>query len=234
MIEEAIILAGGVGSRLQGTTMNQFPKALAQVQNKPIIYWIMKWLAKNGVEKMILATGHLAEKIEEEFGNEVEFYGKKIKLVYSKEIEKLGSGGAVRLASRFVETDDCFIINGDILCDIPLKPMIDLHLRLSTEATMLLVNLKSRFGVVESKNNLITKFVEKPTLPLYIHSGIDIVRSQILSRFPERGQMEETIFVDLAEAGKFGAYHAPEGYYWDAIDTPKELKNANNEWKGIE
>lgn len=230
MINEAIILSGGVGSRLQGYTFEQYPKGLAMVNDKPLLYWCIRWLSKSGVNKIILATGYLSEKIEEYFGSSISIDDKKIEIIHSVEKEKLGSGGAVKLASKYIEGDHCFIMNGDVLTDIPASEMIKQHFDEDVDATMLLVNLKSRFGIVEVEKKIITKFVEKPVLPLYIHAGIDIVRSKTLSRFPDKGQMEDTIFVELANEKRFGAYFAKKGYFWDALDTPKELKDANKKW----
>ena len=227
---EAIILSGGVGSRLQGATMNKFPKGLAKVKNKSLIYWCVKWLADAGVSRVILATGFLSDIIEEELGSSITIDDKDIELVYSKEKEILGSGGAVKLATQHIRGENCFIMNGDVLTNIPGQPMIEQYLNSGMLASMLLVKLQSRFGVVESENNIITNFVEKPTLPVFIHSGIDIISREIFSRFPDKGQMEETIFVELAREGKFAAYHAPDGYFWEAVDTPKELKTANEKW----
>ncbi len=231
MIEEAIILSGGVGSRMQGATMSKYPKGLAMVNDKPLLYWCIKWLGDNGVSKVILALGHLAENIIEYFGEHIEIGGKKIEILYSIEKEKLGSGGAVKLASQYITGDNCFIMNGDLLTDIPGDKMISQHLEEDVDGTMLLVKLRSRFGVVEVDNKLISKFVEKPMLPVFIHAGIDIVKSEILKEFPDKGQMEDTIFVEMANRGSFGAVHAEDGYFWEAVDTPKELKEANKNWK---
>lgn len=223
-------MSGGVGSRLQGVTQNRYPKALAMVKDKSLTYWCIKWLSDVGVNRVILATGFLSEIIEEELGNKLIVGDKEIELVYSVEKEKLGSGGAVKLATQYIKGDHCFVMNGDVLTNIPGKPMLEQYMQSNMLASMLLVKLKSRFGVVESENNIITKFVEKPTLPVFIHSGIDLISREIFARFPDKGQMEDTIFVELAEEGKFGAYHAPDGYFWEAVDTPKELKTANEKW----
>ena len=89
--------------------------------------------------------------------------------------------------------------------------------------------------IVDIKDNLsISKFREKPVLDHWIHAGIDLFKKDVLERFPLQGQMEETIFVDLEEEQQLKAFMVDPKYYWRSIDSPKDLQEANREWKGIE
>ena len=232
---DAIILCGGLGTRIRTVTQDSYPKAMITIQGKTIIEWELEWLRKNGVKHAILAVRHLAAYIEEQFGKEYSTAYGEIEISYSEEKEKLGSGGAINLAKKFVSDKNTLILNGDIMTNFNLDKMIECHKKNSNTGTIAVVKLRSPFGIVEvDKEDLIQQFREKPTLDHWIHAGIDIFDSSILPEFPEKGQMEETIFVKLANEGKLNAFRVDPSYYWRSIDNPKDLQETDREWKGID
>ncbi len=230
---EAIILAGGKGTRLRSVTMNMIPKGLTPIQEKPILLWELEWLAREGIRSAILATGHLSEEIEKALGNQVETPYGTVDLQYSVEKEKLGSGGAVKLASELVSAEKTLILNGDVLTNAPLTPLFDLHKEKQVLATMLGVNMVSPYGIIHHKDNLIIKYEEKPRLDVPIHGGVDLFETDVLSRFPTKGQMEETIFVELVQERMFAFYLIPNDQFWMSIDTQKDFELANKTWTGL-
>ncbi|MHA2249355.1 MAG: nucleotidyltransferase family protein [Candidatus Kariarchaeaceae archaeon] len=233
-VSEAIILAGGKGKRMRSITMDQYPKALTPIQNRTIVEWEIEWLAREGVNHIVLAVGHLAHMVEEKIGDSRATKFGDVSISYSVEKEKLGSGGAFKFASKLIDADRCLVVNGDLLCNSDLKAMINLHGQSDALASMHLVTMRSPYGVVEVKNNFISQFLEKPLLPsVYIHSGIDIIEREIFHRFPDKGQMEETIFVEIANEGKFGAHIAGDDEFWSSIDSEKDFENANEQWPGL-
>ena len=156
-----------------------------------------------------------------------------INLTYSQEKEKLGSGGAIKLASQYVTEKQTYIFNGDVLTTLDLLEIAEFHHNMKKKATMALVKLPSPYGVVEFENNLITQFREKPLLNVYIHSGVDIVNAEVLPLFPAKGQMEDTIFVELVNQKEFAAYVPKTDVYWIGIDTQKEYETANKTFPGF-
>lgn len=232
-VSEAIILAGGKGKRMRTVTQDRIPKSLTIIQNRPILYWELDWLAREGVTHAILATGHLSEEIEKDVGVEYQSKFGKIDISISLEKEKLGSGGAVKLASSKISSDRAYIINGDILCNSSLEPMQKIHSVENANATMFLTKMRSPYGVVLSSQNKITEFKEKPLLDVYIHGGIDIIEVEQFNRFPNKGQMEDTIFIDFVNENAFASYKAPESNFWMSIDSEKDFDTANNDWPGI-
>ncbi len=232
-VSEAIILAGGKGKRMRSITQDKIPKSLTLIQSHSILEWELIWLAREKVSHVILATGHLSDVIEKKMGNEYSCEFGKVDLTFSREKEKLGSGGAVKLASEKLSTNQSYLVNGDILSDARLEKMKSLHFSNDVHATMYLTKMRSPYGVVQFENNLITEFKEKPLLDVYIHGGIDIISSDQFNRFPERGQMEDTIFVEFANENKFGAYKAKEEDFWMSIDSEKDYDIANSNWTGV-
>ena len=234
MVSEAIILSGGKGKRLRSITMDEIPKGLARVKDKTILEWEIEWLAREGVNHVILALGHLANIIVEKLGNKINTKYNSVDISYSVEKEKLGSGGAVKQAASFVNGDKFLIINGDILTNSSLDSMNDLHVETNALATMFLIKMRSPYGVVTYNDKLITQFLEKPLLDVYIHGGVDIIEKSMVHRFPDKGQMEETIFLDLVKENRFAAYRAGDHVFWNSIDSEKDFDNANLSWPGLE
>ena len=105
---DAIILAGGMGTRLK-KVVSDIPKPMAPVAGKPFLYYIFDWLRKYPVEKIILSVGYKAESITEYFGNSVF----DIPVEYVVEKNPLGTGGAVKFAFERTDGDDVLILNGD-------------------------------------------------------------------------------------------------------------------------
>ncbi|MBD3842888.1 MAG: NTP transferase domain-containing protein, partial [Campylobacterales bacterium] len=150
---EAIVLAGGLGTRLKSVVSN-VPKPMATIGDKPFLEYILKYLKKNGITRVILSVGYKLEIIEEYFGNNFE----GIELIYSKEDEPLGTGGAIKKAMSKVKSSKVYIINGDTFFDVNLKSLILVD---NSKITLSLKHMKNfdRYGCVESdENNLVTAF----------------------------------------------------------------------------
>ena len=233
-LKEAIILAGGKGKRMRSVTMDKFPKGLTPIQDIPILNWEIEWLAREGINHVVLAVGYLHEMIKDSIGNKIDTKFGSVDIDYSIEKSKLGSGGAIKLATSLVSSENILIMNGDLLLNSDLNDMKAIHHQAGINATMLLIKMRSPYGVVisDGKNN-ITNFVEKPLLDVYIHGGVDIVNKETLNRFPKEGQMEETIFIDLVNEGTFKCFKAPTSDFWMSIDSEKDYETANKNWKGL-
>ena len=207
---------------------------MVEICSKPLLDWQIQWLAREGVERAIFALGYSNEHIVNYFGEKWKTDYGELEIEYSIEKEKLGSGGAIKLASGFVKEDNVLIVNGDILTNLKLDPLIEAHFSKDSEATMQLTMLRSPYGIVEIEEGQILSFKEKPLLNIQIHAGIDIVKRKILSEFPDKGQMEDTIFPEVVERGLFGAVKMDKKYFWNSIDSPKDYLEANKEWKGLD
>lgn len=93
MLKEAIILAGGFGTRLQAV-VSDVPKPMAPINNEPFLNYVFDYLKHYNIKHVVLSTGYLSEKISEYYKGEY----KGIKVSYTKEVEPLGTGGGIRLA----------------------------------------------------------------------------------------------------------------------------------------
>lgn len=176
---EAIVLAGGLGTRLR-SVVTDLPKPMAPINDKPFLEYILKYLKKNGIRRVILSVGYKWEIIKEYFGSS--FNG--IELIYSIEDEPLGTGGAIKKAISQVMGEKVFIINGDTFFDVDLKRMT---LKNDSKLMLSLKQMKKfdRYGCVESdEKNLVTAFTEKGYRELgNINGGIYLASKDIFDGF---------------------------------------------------
>jgi len=221
---KALILAGGLGERLRPYT-EKIPKPLIEVAGRPILFWQIDWLKKNGVKNIVLAVGYLGEKIEEAVGKGEEF---GVNIEYSYERKKLGTGGAIKNASEYLaNTEKFLVINGDIITNLNVGKIID-SVSDGIIGAIALVPLPSPYGIVEfsEQTGLIKRFVEKPLIRDYwINAGVYCLTPKVLEYLPEEGDIEKTAFPRLAEEGKLKAVRF-EDVLWKSVDTHKDIKQA--------
>ena len=163
---QAIILAGGFGTRLQ-SVLKDIPKPMAPVAGKPFLEYIIRYLSSNGVSKIILSVGYLHEVIYEYFKSDFE----DTKIIYSIETKPLGTGGAIKAALPLTDENEILIINGDTYFDVSLQQFYSAHNSENAFMTMALKQMYSfdRYGIVGiDSNNHITSFIEKN----YFESGM--------------------------------------------------------------
>ena len=224
---EAVILAGGFGTRLRPLTLTR-PKPLLPMLDQPMIDHIVRWLPDE-VDRVILAVNYMADAIREhladaELGAEV---------VVVEEDEPLGTGGAFKNALPEV-TEDTFIgLNGDIITSLDLDEMMDQHRRTGGIGTIALwkVDDPSRFGVVEMDHTgRIGSFIEKPapgTAPSnLINAGAYILRSDILDLVEPgvKTSLEREVFPKVLDQGLYGFRFS--GFWVDA-GTPEAYLEAH-------
>ena len=206
---EAIILAGGFGTRLRPFTFTR-AKSLLPILNEPMISYLIKTLPKK-VDTVILAVNYRREQIEKYFYTHD--FGKTI--IVNEELQPLGTGGAVKFADKYIQ-GRFFVLNADIICSLNLSEMLRFHEKKKAVATISLwpVESVSEFGVVDiKKDGTIIKFVEKPKADdapsNLINAGAYLLEPQVLN-YIEEGKlvsMEKEIFPQVIEnTGHFYGY----------------------------
>jgi D-glycero-alpha-D-manno-heptose 1-phosphate guanylyltransferase len=168
---EAIILAGGFGTRLQ-SVVSDVPKPMAPVAGRPFLAWQLDYLIQQNVSRFILSVGYKAEKIREYFG----FQYKNAEIVYAQESSPLGTGGAIRFALSQVIQNRVFVLNGDSLCEVnlmqlrsSLKDVSDIGIFVKS------VENAGRYGAIQfdEGTHLVTRFGEKSSTDAgYINVGV--------------------------------------------------------------
>jgi len=224
---EAIVLAGGLGTRLQ-SVVSDVPKPMAPVEGKPFLAYILSYLKKNGITKVILSVGYKYEIIENYFGNQYN----EIELVYSVEDEPLGTGGAIKKALGRVSSNEVYIINGDTFFDIDLKA---LELNGKSQISMALKTMYNfdRYGCVEhDTQGNVTNFKEKSFFEKGdINGGIYLVKRDVLSNFPLKDKFSfESFMEENFQKLKITA-EVFEDYFID-IGIPQDYEKFQKDVKG--
>ena len=222
---EAIILVGGLGTRLRPLT-HTIPKPLLPLANVPMVERMGRKLP-DVFDTAILAVNYGLTEMKEYF--EGKNIGKKIIIV--PEEKPLGTGGAMRNCFDFV-TGTTAVFNGDIVSSIDLNQMLEQHVQTKAKGTLALweVENPSRFGVVELKNGEILQFQEKPEkgteLSNLINAGTYLLEPEILKMIPpnQKISIERDIYPKIAGNGLYGFPF--EGYFIDS-GTPESYLEAN-------
>ena len=224
----ALILAGGKGERLRPLT-DTVPKPMIALCGRPILWHQVRWLREAGVTDVVFLVGHLADAVEDYFGDGSD-HG--IRAHYSREDTPLGRGGALRQGLAYVPHDDCPVIatNGDVITDASLAELIaDYHSRRRLNsahcATLLTVPMTSPYGIVDTDGSgLVSQFREKATLPYAINGGVYVLHPGIRDLLPELGDHEINTFPALAATGRMSAVSTEA--FWRSVDSPKDLREA--------
>lgn len=224
-----VILAGGLGKRLRPLTTDR-PKPMIQIKDRPIIELQVNWLKKFGMTDIILLVGHLKEKIKYHLAD-----GKKfgVNISYIEEHVPLGTGGALKNAKNEIiqngnTNKGFFVINGDILTDLDPFTISE-----KGSMTLALVPLKSTFGIVETNGDLVSKFVEKPSIKhMWVNAGIYYFSNEIFDYLPDKGNLETVTLPMLVEKQKLKAKKFSNNY-WRSIDSHKDVEEASKEIENL-
>jgi D-glycero-alpha-D-manno-heptose 1-phosphate guanylyltransferase len=158
MITEAIVLAGGLGTRLQ-SEVPELPKSLAPVAGRPFLAYLLDYAKKQGIGKFIFALGHKSSAIEAF----VKQYLPEGSYIFSVEGEPLGTGGAIYQAGKQISTPDAIVLNADTYFGISLLNLSIIHELRKAACTIALkpMNSANRYGSVDVYKQVITAFSEK-------------------------------------------------------------------------
>ena len=173
---QALILAGGEGTRLKPFT-NVIPKPLVPIGDLPILEVVLRQLKHHGADRIILAVNKLARLIEAFFGD-----GSRLglEIVYSLEDKPLGTAGPIRLVGNLDE--DFIVMNGDLLTTIDYTDFFRRHKANRATATIATFQkeVKIDLGVLETKDDSFTNYIEKPTYHFTVSMGIYVLNRRVL------------------------------------------------------
>jgi D-glycero-alpha-D-manno-heptose 1-phosphate guanylyltransferase len=192
MIKEAIILAGGLGTRLR-SVIADVPKCMAPVNGIPFINFIIAYLKNEGITRFIFSLGYKSEIITDY----LDAHFKGLEKVYVVEKEQLGTGGAIKKACEAVDGKEVVIVNGDTIFNINLPDLVKAHHSQNAACSIALNHMSDfeRYGTVEfNKEGIITAFHEKKICSKgYINGGIYIlnVSNFFKKNLPEKFSFEK-------------------------------------------
>ncbi len=224
-VTSAIILAGGKGERLRPFT-NDRPKPMVEINSRPIFEYQLLQLKAAGIKDVAFACSYHKETLMEYVGNGQKY---ALNVIYSIEEEPLGRGGGIKKAMGLLAEnwENCLVANGDNLWRIDVDALIKQHMDKKAIATIVVVPLKSPYGIVEfDEKQEILGFREKPILPHWVNAGVYIFSKEIFELLPDIGDHEIETFPKLPK-DRFFVFKSED--YWRGVDTVKDLTEAEKE-----
>lgn len=221
----AVILAGGMGTRLKPYT-TIIPKPLVPLGNEmPILEVVIRQLAAHGFTRITLAVNHLANLIMAFFGDGGRW---GVEIDYSLEDRPLSTIGPLTLIPDLPE--HFLVMNGDILCDLDYRDFFDHHVRGGHDVTVSVFkrDAKIDFGVLKySGENLITDFIEKPVYHFDVSMGINCLSRTVVDSLPKGEPYGfDNLIIDGIRTGK-KIYARPFDGFWLDIGRPDDYDRAN-------
>lgn len=228
-MKEAIVLAGGFGTRLQ-SVVSEVPKPMAPVAGRPFLTYLLDRLGSQGYGHVVLATGYLHEKVEAFFGNNY----KGIAIDYARELSPLGTGGAIVNALQHCGEECVTVVNGDTLFDIDHSRLIRFAEEHDTPLAIVLRQVEDagRYGSVEiDADGRITAFREKNAEAGQglINGGISRVSRSLFDGYKvgQQFSFEKELLQQRYHDGKYYAY--ADGAYFIDIGIPDDYRRAQTE-----
>ncbi len=232
MIKEAVVLAGGFGTRLRAV-ISDVPKPLAPINGKPFLHYVLQHLQKHGLQHVVLSVGYMHEKIQAEIGNE--YLGMKIS--YAIEHDALGTGGGIRLGMKLCLDEHVLAMNGDTFYEVPLIDFFKNYSDHSCDALLATRSVEegARYGTLQIEQNRITAFREKSPE----HGGKQLINGGVYAmnrnRFMEMTSSGEKFSIEYDFFGKHTADLRLNAFVCDAyfidIGIPDDYARAQRELK---
>lgn len=232
---EVIILAGGLGTRLRSAIGNEIPKCMAPVAGKPFLWYLLKYLTRYDVSRVILSVGYLRHVIMDW----IDHNGKEFTFAFDYAVEEvpLGTGGGIKLALSKCKTDNVVILNGDTFFDVDLNVFQHFHSQCPSAISLALKPMKNfdRYGrvLVNEATHQVNAFCEKQHCEEgKINGGVYIV-----NRYKVNWPNEEKFSFETAvlepEAYRHNIYAFDFGGYFIDIGIPEDYEKANSDFKEI-
>lgn len=244
---EAVILCGGKGIRMNRPGQSM-PKALSDLNGKPIIWHIMNMLSRHGVCDFILPLGYKGDMIRNYFNSyAVNNHDYKLSLsdnsiTFLNENEQnwhitfadtgvdTQTGARVKIVEKYITQEPFLVTYGDGVGDVHIDKLLDYHKRMDRMATVTGVDYKSNYGILTVKAGVATAFREKPILNLIVNAGFFAFNKAVFQYLNDepRCSLETTLLKKLTAIDELAVYK--HDGYWIGIDTYKDLITARHNY----
>ncbi len=247
---KAVILAGGLGTRLREETEFR-PKPMVEIGGKPVLWHLMKIFASHGLTDFVICAGYKGEHIKEYFLNyaahnndftvnlgrpeEIVFHDAHHESDWTVTVADTGpttmTAGRVARIERFVRGERFLVTYGDGLADIDVPALLDFHATHGLEATLTTVRPTSRFGLVDtSASGVVTRFREKPQMDGRVNAGFFVFEPSVFRflRDSDHLMLEQEPLTAIAAEGQLAAYR--HDGFWQPMDTSREHVLLNQLW----
>jgi D-glycero-alpha-D-manno-heptose 1-phosphate guanylyltransferase len=230
LISTAIILAGGLGTRLR-SVVSDLPKCMAPVNQKPFLDYVIEYLQNQGITHFVFSVGYMADTIIQH----IQYNYPELNAAFAIEESPLGTGGAILYACQYAKEDNVIIVNGDTIFKVSLNELTNTHIDNHSECTLSLkpMNQFERYGVVSlNEQQQITGFKEKQYYEKgLINGGVYALNTARFKQhsFPKIFSFEKDYLEAYYAKGLFYGYIS-ESYFID-IGIPEDFSKAQQELK---
>ena len=219
---QAILLAGGLGTRLRSVVSDR-PKPMALIQEKPFMEYVIQELKQHGINEIIFAVGYKGTMIEEYFGDGSAF---GVTAAYAYEEELLGTAGAIRNAARFMTGDQVLVLNADTFYRIDYSRLYRLKDERKLDMALVLREVPdiSRYGEAVLTDQMLTGFNEKSSQsrPGTINGGIYLLSKELIGQIPQgKVSLENEMIPKWMKEGRRLGGFVNDGYFID-IGIPED------------
>lgn len=229
-MKECIILAGGLGTRLQ-SVVKDVPKCMAEVAGNPFLKYLFDYAAKQEIEHIILALGYKSDIIIDWLANQ----SLPFDISYVIEKEPLGTGGAIQYAFSKIKSEKAYIINGDTYFDVDLEKFSNSHISKKADISLALKPMTDfdRYGsVLLDTQDRILRFNEKKHCQQgLINGGTYLVNKNIFAKLnlPQKYSFEKDILE--SKINDISIYGYEQDSYFIDIGIPSDFEKANKDFK---
>ena len=238
MVNTAVILCGGRGRRL-GSLGDKNPKIMAQVNDRPIIWYSILKLYASGVRHFILPLGYKGEQIQGYIDKNFNQLNVRIDAIYTGENSSIGK--RIHMVKHLIPNQPFLLVNGDCLFDFNLDELCLLHKKNSSLATLATCEINSQYGLILVKNNQVISFSRDSKVKSflindknndeligYVNAGITLLNLECLQEINLNKTLnfEKDLFPILIDKKKVSFF--PIKSYWFAVETQKDLDLVNS------
>jgi len=244
---KAVILAGGLGSRLSEETTVR-PKPMVEIGSRPILWHIMKVLSAQGINDFVICLGYKGYVIKEFFSNyslhmsDVTFsFGEGRTIIHRQQTEPWSvtlvetgelsqTGGRLKRVREYVGDEPFLFTYGDGLADIDVHKLMGHHRKSGRLVTVTAVQPPGRYGALEREGDLVRSFMEKPEGDgAWINGGFFVVNPEALDAIDgDATSWESVVLPRLADRGELSAYE--HRGFWMAMDTLRDKVRLEEQW----
>jgi glucose-1-phosphate cytidylyltransferase len=243
---KAVILAGGMGSRLSEET-GMKPKPMVEIGGKPILWHIMKIYSASGIQDFIVCCGYKGYIIKEYFANyflhmsDITFditrnemkvhqnFAEPWRVTLVDTGAETMTGGRLKRVRRYLDEEDFCFTYGDGLADINVKALVEFHREQGLEATVTAVQPPGRFGALVVEDNRVTSFREKPAGDGWINGGFFVLSPKVLEYIEgDQTVWEQEPMERLAHEGQLSTYM--HRGFWQPMDTLRDKNQLEELW----
>jgi len=227
---EAVIMAGGMGTRLRPLTLDT-PKPLLRIGNETLLDNVLTGLKNNGVQDIVISVNYLGDQIKKHASH---YHGHDVNLTYVEEPEQRGTAGALALLNPRPQRS-FLVMNADLMTDLDFRCFSRFHRQQGCAMSVCVRRqaITVPYGVVEldAANQLVQAIVEKPDKDFLVSAGIYILEPHLIDLIPKDSffDMPSLINAAIANGHKVAAFPVLE--YWRDVGRHQEMQQAQQEWQ---